>query len=388
MARAERITGAGRRLWQWSRDSGTQPRLLLAAKAALAAVIAWTLAKYAPGVAAEYPYYAPLGAIVAMRTTVFAGIRAGVQTLVGITLGILIAGLTMLVGDPGVVAVALAVGLGVLVSGFRVLGEGYSWVPMAALFVLLVGGGNAEGYSFAYVVQMGIGIGIGLAVNFAVVPPLHFWDAERRIDQVNGVLAQQLDGLADVLDKGEPDTGAWDRQQERLDKAIADVRDRVSTAQESRRMNPRSALRGSRARLQTDGARFRALERVAWYTTDLTELVARSGPVAENIGRPDPAFAGPFAAALRKVACVVRGDCPEDGADEAIAELERALDASDADPSHVTVTSSAIIALRGVLESEKRATADVDTETGPSGRRGWRPRLRQPRGDADDRRAQ
>ncbi|WP_144411391.1 FUSC family protein [Curtobacterium sp. MR_MD2014] len=370
MARAERITGAGRRLWRWSRDSGTQPRLLLAGKAALAATIAWTLAKYAPGVAAEYPYYAPLGAIVAMRTTVFAGIRAGVQTLVGITLGILIAGFTMLIGDPGVIAVALVVGLGVLVSGFRILGEGYSWVPMAALFVLLIGGGNAEGYSFAYVVQMAIGIGIGLAVNFAVVPPLHFWDAERRIDQVNAVLAQQLDDLADVLDEGEPDTGAWDRQQERLDKAIAEVRDRVSTAQEARRMNPRSVLRGPRARLQTDGARFRALERVAWYTTDLTELVARSGPVAENIGRPDPAFAGPFAAALRKVACVVRGDCEEDGADESIADLERAIDASDADPSQVTVTSSAIVALRGVLESEKRATADVDTETGPSGRRG------------------
>lgn len=369
MARAERITGAGRRVWQWSRDSGTQPRLLLAAKAALAAVIAWTLAKYAPGVAAEYPYYAPLGAIVAMRTTVFAGIRAGVQTLVGITLGILIAGFTMLVGDPGVIAVALVVGLGVLVSGFRVLGEGYSWVPMAALFVLLVGGGNAENYSFAYVVQMGIGIAIGLAVNFAIVPPLHFWDAERRIDQVNGVLAEHLDDLAHVLDEGEPDVHAWDRQQAKLDRAIADVRDRVSVAQESRRMNPRSALRGSRARLATDGARFRALERAAWYTTDLTELVASSGPVADSLGRPDPAFAGPFAAALRQVACVVRGECPEDEGDRAIARLEEALDASRSNPSHVTVTSSAIIALRGVLESEKRATEDVDTKTGPFGRK-------------------
>ncbi|MDM7884522.1 MULTISPECIES: FUSC family protein [Curtobacterium] len=368
MARAERITGAGRRLWQWSRDSGTQPRLLLAAKAAVAAVIAWTLAKYAPGVAAEYPYYAPLGAIVAMRTTVFAGIRAGVQTLVGITLGILIAGFTMLVDAPGVVAVALVVGLGVLVSGFRILGEGYSWVPMAALFVLLIGGGNAEGYSFAYVVQMAIGIAIGLAVNFAIVPPLHFWDAERRIDQVNAVLAQHLDDLADVLDQGEPDTAAWDRQQGRLDKAIADVRDRVSVAQESRRMNPRSALRGSRARLATDGARFRALERAAWYTTDLTELVARSGPVADNIGRPDPTFAEPMAGALRQVACVVRGDCPEDEGDEAIARLEEALDASRSNPSHVTVTASAIVALRGILESEKRATEDVDTKTGPFGR--------------------
>jgi len=128
-------------------------------------------------------------------------------------------------------------------------------------------------------------------------------------------------------------------------------------------------LRGSRARLQTDGARFRALERVAWYTTDLTELVARSGPVADNIGRPDPAFAGPFAAALRRVACVVRGECAEDEGDRAIADLESALDASRSNPSAVTVTSSAIVALRGVLESERRATSDVDTETGPSGKR-------------------
>ncbi len=369
MARAERITGAGRRVWQWSRDSGTQPRLLLAGKAALAATIAWVLAKYAPGVAADYPYYAPLGAIVAMRTTVFGGIRAGVQTLVGITLGILIAWFAMLIGDPGVLAVALVVGLGVLVSGFRILGEGYSWVPMAALFVLLVGGGNAEGYSFAYVYQMAIGIGIGLAVNFAIVPPLHFWDAERRIDQVNDVLAQHLDDLADVLDDGEPDTAAWDRQQERLNAAIEDVRDRVAVAQESRRMNPRSVLRGSRARLATDGARFRALERAAWYTTDLTELVARSGPVADKIGRPDPAFAEPIAAALRQVACVVRGECPDDEGDEAIEQLGEALDASRANPSAVAVTSSAIVALRGILESERRATEDVDTKTGPFGRR-------------------
>lgn len=365
MARADRITGAGRRVWRWSRDSGTQPRLLLAVKAAAAAAIAWFLAQHVPGVAGEYPYYAPLGAVVAMRTTVFAGIRAGVQTLVGIVLGVLIAGVTMLVGDPGIIAVALAVGLGVLVSGFRVLGEGHSWVPMVALFVLLLGGHNAEGYSFGYVTQMAVGIVIGLLVNFVVFPPLHFWDAERRIDEVNRVLAQHLDELADVLADGEPDTAAWDRQQERLDRAIADVRDRVAVAQESRRLNPRGALRGSRARLSTDGARFRALERAAWYTTDLTELVARSGPVADSVGRPDPTFAEPLAAALRQVACVVRGDCAEGEGDRALADLERALDASRADPSHVAVTASAIVALRGVLESERRATADVDTETGP-----------------------
>ena len=362
----EHIAGVGTRVWRWSRVSGTQPRLLHAAKAAAAAVIAWFIARHVPGVAAEYPYYAPLGAVVAMQATVFAGIRSGVQTLVGIALGIVIAGFTMWVGDPGFLAVALAVGIGVLVGGFRVLGEGSSWVSTAALFVLLVGGAHAEGYSLGYLVQMAVGVTVGLLVNFLVFPPLHFWDAEHRIDAVNGVLADHLEGLANVLEEGKRDEKAWDHQQDRLDRAIADVRSRVSIAHESRRLNPRGALRGSRARLQQDGARFRALERVAWYTTDLTELVARSGPVSEGLGRPDPAFAEPLAKAMRQLSCVIRGECPEEEGDAAIAEVERALDASRENPSHVAVTSAALVALRGIVESERRATVDLDTRTGPS----------------------
>ncbi|WP_156463551.1 FUSC family protein [Curtobacterium sp. Leaf183] len=363
----DHVAGVGTRLWRWSRTSGTQPRLLHAAKAAGAAALAWFVARHVPGVASEYPYYAPLGAVIAMQTTVFAGLRSGIQTLVGIALGIGVAGFTMWVGDPGILAVALAVGIGVLVGGFRVLGEGSSWVSTAALFVLLVGGAHAEGYSLGYLVQMAVGVVVGLLVNFLVFPPLHFWDAEHRIDAVNGVLADHLDGLATVMREGKRDVAAWDRQQDRLDRAIADVRSRVSIAHESRKINPRGALRGSRARLQQDGARFRALERVAWYTTDLTELVARSGPVAEGIGRPDPEFAEPLATALDQIACVIRGESPEDEADRAIAEVERALDASRSNPSHVAVTSAALVSLRGIVESERRATADIDTKTGPFG---------------------
>ncbi|OIH95337.1 aromatic acid exporter family protein [Curtobacterium sp. MCBA15_001] len=363
----DHVAGVGTRVWRWSRTSGTQPRLLHAAKAAGAAALAWFVARHVPGVASEYPYYAPLGAVIAMQTTVWAGLRSGIQTLIGIALGIGVAGFTMWIGDPGILAVALAVGIGVLVGGFRVLGEGSSWVSTAALFVLLVGGAHAEGYSLGYLVQMAVGVVVGLLVNFLVFPPLHFWDAEHRIDAVNEVLADHLDGLAAVMREGKRDVAAWDRQQDRLDRAIADVRSRVSIAHESRKVNPRGALRGSRLRLEQDGARFRALERVAWYTTDLTELVARSGPVSEEVGRPSPEFAEPLAKALDQIACVIRGECPEEAADLAIAEVERALDASRENPSHVAVTSAALVSLRGVVESERRATADIDTKTGPFG---------------------
>jgi hypothetical protein len=63
---------------------------------------------------------------------------------------------------------------------------------------------------------------------------------------------------------------------------------------------------------------------------------------------------------------MVRGECPEEAGDDAIAEVERALDASREDPSHVAVTSAALVAMRGIVESERRATNDLDTRTGPS----------------------
>jgi uncharacterized membrane protein YgaE (UPF0421/DUF939 family) len=341
---------------------------MLAAKAAAAAALAWFVARHVPGVAADYPYYAPLGAVVAMQSTVFSGFRSGVQTLVGIVIGIAVAGVTIWLGDPGIWAVAVAVGVGVLIGGFRILGEGSSWAPTAAVFVLLVGGPNAEGYSVGYVVQVAIGVLIGLGVNFLVFPPLHFWDAERRIGEVNTIVADHLDGLAGAVDDSAgptdaPGAKAWDVQQERLDNALADVRTRVAAAEESRRLNPRGLLRGTRDRLLTDAERFRALERAVWYTTDATELIARSGPISDRFGRPHPDFAEPLAHALRQVACVLRAECPPEAADQALSALEDALDAQDgALPSRSALTAATVVSLRGIVESERLATLAISDE--------------------------
>ncbi|WP_156364299.1 FUSC family protein [Curtobacterium sp. Leaf261] len=355
------MTTAGRQIWRWSRTSGTQPRVLLAGKAAVAAVAAWLVARYMPGVAADYPYYAPLGAVVAMQSTLLSSIRSGVQTLAGIAIGIVIAGITMWLGDPGFVAVGIAVGIGVLIGGFRILGEGGSWAPTAAVLVLLVGGSHAEGFSFGYVLQMAVGVAIGLVVNFAVFPPLHFWDAERRISETNDVLAEHLEDLADALRSDTPEPERWVARQQRLDREMADVRERLGAAEESKRANPRAIRGRNRRRLVADAARFRALERAAWYTTDLTEIVGRSGPVSGQFGQVSPQYADRLAAAVRAVAAVVRGD----GADaldheavQAIGVVESAMDAGDRNrPSEVTLTSAATVALRGIVESERRATA-------------------------------
>src|SRR3712207_5602847 len=91
---------------------GRHPRLPLALKCAVAAALAWLLVLPLGGVADDYPYYAPLGAVVAVGTTVVSSVRASVQGLLALLLG---AVLSIGVGSlplPDVVAIAAVVGVG------------------------------------------------------------------------------------------------------------------------------------------------------------------------------------------------------------------------------------------------------------------------------------
>ncbi|WP_426985856.1 FUSC family protein [Pseudarthrobacter sp. Y6] len=152
----------------------TVHRLQLAAKAALAAGLAFAIAPRMPGSAAEYPYYAPLGALVSMYHNVVGSVRQGLQALVGLALGIGLAFALVSIGDPSPLAVAVFMGIGVLLGGLPRIGSGSDWIPTAALLVLLVGGSNRDDFSFGYLIQMGVGVAVGIAVNFLVFPPLHF----------------------------------------------------------------------------------------------------------------------------------------------------------------------------------------------------------------------
>ncbi len=94
----------------------TKSRMLQAAKAAVAVGIAWSVAPYLPGVADDYPYYAPLGALVSMYPTLMGSVRNALQTLGGLAVGILLAGAVLVVSEPNVVTISLAVGVGSLIA--------------------------------------------------------------------------------------------------------------------------------------------------------------------------------------------------------------------------------------------------------------------------------
>lgn len=144
--------------------------------------IAWVVAQYVPGVADDYPYYAPLGALVSMYPTLMESAKSGLQTLLGLVAGIALALVVVVTVGPNWWTVPLVAGIGVLLSGTGWFGAGQEYVPMAAMFVLIIGGQNSDDYSLGYLTQMGVGVAVGIAVNLLIFPRVLTAAAAARVD--------------------------------------------------------------------------------------------------------------------------------------------------------------------------------------------------------------
>ncbi len=299
-------------------------RVLLALKAAIAAGIAWWVALLVPGVASNYPYYAPLGALVCMYPTVAGSARTGLQTLIGLGAGILLAFPVILLGNPTSLAVGLVVGLGVLLAGLPRLGAGRDWIPMAALFVLLLGGDHADSYSLGYSVQMLVGVAVGLAVNALVFPPLHLNGVIQSLEELRSALALQLRDMGAALEeRWPPEHEEWASRQDRLGCLGRDARGAVQLADTSRRGNLRRYRNGRD--LEADYHALRSLERITFYVEDLTEVL--SGAIwRSETAAPLPAGLGvPLAEASRLTSEAIGAWDPETSTQAAAEDAVEAL---------------------------------------------------------------
>lgn len=337
-----------------SRISGllSQDRLLLSVKAGLAAAIAWSIALAVPGVAAEYPYYAPLGAIVSMYPTIAGSARQAAQTLAGLVAGILLALPVILLGNPSVVSVALVVGIGVLLAGLPKLGAGKDWLPMAALFVLLLGGDDADGYSLGYTLQMLVGIGVGLSINMLVFPPLHLNGVVQGLDQLRTALARQLADMgAAIEEKWPPEHEQWASRRNQLSQLSQEARNAVQLADSSRHGNLR------RRRYNRDlGADYHALqsmERIAFYVEDMTEVLADAIWDQDAIEQLPVSLGDPLAHATSLTARAVEVWDAEDpstpAAEEAVEELMQHVQRSAVEDEQIGVASAFGMGLRRIL---------------------------------------
>lgn len=258
------------------KDALRPARLLLAAKTALAVGIAWAVAPLMPGVTDQYPYYAPLGALVSMYPTLMGSARAGLQTLFGLAVGIGLAlGVVLTVG-PGWWSIPIIVGVAVILSGTGWFGVGRDYVPMAALFVLIIGGQDAESYSAGYLVQMGVGVVVGLAINLLLPPVLTSAAAAARVDDFQNRLAAQLREIGEaVQEPWPPERVAWADNADALRSAAEDVRLALVEGDESRKGNPRALLH--RRDVTLDHERLEVLNAIAFHITDI------SGSLADTI---------------------------------------------------------------------------------------------------------
>lgn len=271
----------------WGRDIVDQPRLLLAAKTAIAAAIAWYLAPLVPFAAAEYSYYAPLGVLVSMYPTLARSARSGALALLGVAIGIGtgVCGLLLVWADViGVVAVALVVGAGVALGGVRALGPGRDLIAMAGLFTLLLGGARIEEFSISYLVTMAFGVVVGVAVNLLVFPPLYLQRASDRLSALRAIAVRQLREIADAAAHGAPSAEDVERGLRELGDVAAAVAGEVREADESRRANPRA--RGRVSVQEENDRRLRALERTTASTRELAGMLLEADDLWTARGEP------------------------------------------------------------------------------------------------------
>jgi uncharacterized membrane protein YgaE (UPF0421/DUF939 family) len=299
------------------------PRLPLAVKAAAAATIAWALVQPLGGTADQYPYYAPLGAVIAVSTTVAGSVRASVQGVLAIFVG---AGLA-LVGThlplPEVAVLAVVVALGTAVAGWRGLGAMASWVPISALFVLIVGETDPVAYAVTYLALTGLGAVVGVLVNM-LAPPLPLTAASVREQALRDSVASQLMALADGLAAGQLlSDHEWRDRLLALGPPADQLKQMVSEATEARRINWRARRWKVQAEHQYE--RSRALEQLSSLVEDIGALVVAQEHADLREVALGPRLRPSAARALSEVGTLL---CAADGAGEAgpeVADAERAL---------------------------------------------------------------
>jgi uncharacterized membrane protein YgaE (UPF0421/DUF939 family) len=337
-------------------------RIALAVRTAVAAAIAWYFAPFVPLAEAEYSYYAPLGVLVSMYPTLARSARSGAQTLLGLALGIAlgIGGIALTwLGAPGIVALALVVGVGVWLGGIESLDAGRDWIAMAGLFVLLLGGPTPEDFSLSYLVTMAFGVAVGLVMNLVLFPPLYLREAADRLSTLRDAAARHLHDIADAVEAGELSRDHLDAIVRDLNETVAKVTQAVEDADESSRGNPRARRRVDDRDLNR--RRLQALERTVFSIRDLADILWHAEDRDASPGPARGALAEAIHAAADLVAEPPGGETAAEqleAADGALRAYASAIDdvasgAPSGGASGVADDLTAAVCLRRMIEASR-----------------------------------
>ena len=335
------MVGAGRqrRLPALGRALSTHPQVVLAVKVAVAVAAAFLVVQLLPGFAKQYPYYAPLGALIAVTGTVAGSLRESAQAIVAILLGAPIAWLVDLAFPTNVATLAAVVALATLASRWSWLGTKAGWAPVAALFVMMVGGGQPGTYVAAYLSLTSLGAVIGFVVDLAF-PSLPLNDTQSLVSRLRETLADQLDDLADGLLRESPLTAEeWEERRREIDPLAGQMRQMVDHTEEARRGNWRAPRWRDEARRQHRQAQ--AMEELAAQVRNMTGVVTLQERAELESVALGPAVRPYAAHAL-----------------EAMADTLRSVHGSTADPDLLRRTDATLRRLVEEIRCDRDRTGD------------------------------
>ncbi|WP_153504784.1 FUSC family protein [Cumulibacter manganitolerans] len=307
-----------------ARQIGAKSVAALALKAALAAAIAWSLIRPFGGVADQYAYYAPLGAVVVVSSNLAESVHSSVATVAAIALGTTLALGVRELPVPGVVSLAIVVGVGTVLGAWRRLGAMSGWVPIAGLFTLVVGGADPERYMFAYLGLTGFGALIGVLVNL-IAPPLPLSATREMHEALRGILADRLDWIAEQFEGDELPVGdEWTMGRDATEEDRRRAEDLISRTMQLSRVNWRARRwRDTAHRQELQG---QALGRLVFLVDNLVDLLARMEKAHEKIAL-GPKLRMGTAEAVRATAAAVRSIEGAQAERELLDEAERATEA-------------------------------------------------------------
>ncbi|WP_164860607.1 FUSC family protein [Rhodococcus sp. X156] len=221
------------------RSRGPQRQVFLdAGKAALAAALAWLLADQVLG--SGLPWLAPYTAVFIIGTTVHQSMRSAARQVTVVILGVLLAAGVGLAIPSTVVALPVAVVLGLLIGHWRPLHPDGSWVALIALLLLTYGTATEQSDLLSRVGAVALGAVVGVAVNAVILPPIRLDAAlsamAARADDIAGLLVETAEGTEDGVDAER--TTSWHHRVWQLEHTTS-AEDALADGRDSLRKNPR-----------------------------------------------------------------------------------------------------------------------------------------------------
>ncbi|MGZ4609437.1 MAG: FUSC family protein [Actinomycetes bacterium] len=291
-------------------------------KSALAAVLAWETARLL--LHSPQPFFAPLAALVTVHVTVYGSFRVGVQRVLAVLAGVLLAFAAAQVLGVNGASLGLVLVLALFVGRWRRLGDEGLQVPITALLAMTVAGGTAENALQARVLDTLVGAAIGAVTNLVLMPPVHLRSARDSVASTASGVARLLRTVAAGLreDWDRDDAVEWLDRARRLDRLVHDARATLGRGRESLRLNPRRR----QVDLADDAAPLgRAVDALEHVVIQCRSIATSLLEVADSPIRPAPTFLQHYASILESVAEAFDRLADESQGEEELATVRAAV---------------------------------------------------------------